>query len=111
MQLQSIKILFVGYLAVILLGTFLLTLPPMFSTSLGFLDALFTSVSAITCTGLIIKDTSLDFTIYGQIVILFLIQVGGFGYMSLVGILYIVIGKRLSCLLYTSDAADEQRDV
>ena len=96
MQLQSIKILFVGYLAVILLGTFLLTLPPMFSTSLGFLDALFTSVSAITCTGLIIKDTSLDFTLYGQIVILFLIQVGGFGYMSLVGILYIVIGKRLS---------------
>ncbi|STQ85602.1 TrkH family potassium uptake protein [Helicobacter muridarum] len=96
MQLQSIKVLFVGYIAMILLGTFLLTLPPMFSSHVGFLDAFFTSVSAITCTGLIIKDTSLDFTLYGQIVILVLIQLGGFGYMTIVGILYIVIKKKLS---------------
>ncbi|WP_104762444.1 TrkH family potassium uptake protein [Helicobacter aurati] len=96
MQLHSIKVLFVGYLAMILLGTFLLTLPPMFSTNMGFLEAFFTSVSAITCTGLIIRDTSLDFTFYGQVVILVLIQIGGFGYMTVIGILYIAIGKRLS---------------
>lgn len=96
MQLQSIKVLFVGYLAMILLGTFLLTLPPMFSSQVGFLDAFFTSVSAITCTGLIIKDTSFDFTLYGQIIILMLIQIGGFGYMTVVGVLYIAINKKLS---------------
>lgn len=96
MHIKSIKILFSGYLGVILVGTLLLSMPPMFTTNVSFFEALFTSVSAVTCTGLIIKDTALDFTTYGQIVILVLIQLGGFGYMSMAGILYLIIGKKLS---------------
>lgn len=96
MQIQSIKVLLAGYLGVILLGTFFLSMPPMYHTNVSFLEALFTSVSAMTCTGLIIKNTGVDFTIYGQIVICILIQLGGFGHMSMAGILFILIGKRLS---------------
>ena len=96
MQLQSIKVLFAGYLGVILIGTLLLAMPPMFHTNVSFLEALFTSVSAMTCTGLAIKNTGIDFTFYGQVVIIILIQLGGFGHMSMAGILYVLIGKRLS---------------
>lgn len=96
MQIQSIKVLLAGYLSVILIGTLFLSMPPMYHTNVNFLEALFTSVSAMTCTGLIIKNTGMDFTIYGQIVICILIQLGGFGHMSMAGILFILIGKRLS---------------
>lgn len=96
MQIQSIKVLLAGYLGVILLGTLFLSMPPMYHTNVSFLEALFTSVSAMTCTGLVIKNTGVDFTIYGQIVICILIQLGGFGHMSMAGILFILIGKRLS---------------
>lgn len=96
MQIKSIKVLLAGYLGVILLGTLFLSMPPMYHTNVSFLEAFFTSVSAVTCTGLIIKDTALDFTIYGQIVVLMLIQFGGFGYMSMAGILYLIIGRKLS---------------
>ena len=96
MHIKSIRVLLVGYLGIILLVTLLLSMPDMYHTNVSFLDALFTSVSAVTCTGLIVKDTALDFTIYGQIVILILIQFGGFGYMSMAGILYLIIGKKLS---------------
>ncbi len=96
MQIQSIKFLLAGYLGVILLGTLFLSMPPMYHTNVSFFEALFTSVSAMTCTGLSIKNTGLDFTIYGQIVICILIQLGGFGHMSMAGILFILIGKRLS---------------
>lgn len=96
MQIQSIKVLLAGYLGVILLGTLILSMPPMYHTNVSFLEALFTSVSAMTCTGLAIKNTGLDFTTYGQIVICVLIQLGGFGHMSMAGILFLLIGKRLS---------------
>ncbi len=96
MQIQSIKVLLAGYIGVILVGTLCLGMPPMYYTNVSFLDALFTSVSAMTCTGLAIKNTGSDFTIYGQIVIMILIQLGGFGHMSMAGILFMMVGKRLS---------------
>lgn len=92
----SIKALLTGYLGIIFLGTFLLSLPPMYETNISFLDALFTSTSAITCTGLVVKNPGFDFTIYGQIVIMVLVQIGGFGHMSMAGLIYLMIGKRLS---------------
>ncbi|WP_034571314.1 TrkH family potassium uptake protein [Helicobacter saguini] len=92
----SIKALLAGYLGIIFIGTFLLALPPMYMTNISFLDALFTSTSAITCTGLIIKNPGYDFTIYGQIVIMILVQLGGFGHMSMAGLIYLMIGKRLT---------------
>lgn len=96
MQLHIIKIILGGYIGVIIIGALLLSMPNMHNGSIYFVDALFTSASAITCTGLIVKDTAQDFTFLGQVVILVMIQIGGFGYMSLLGILYLLIGKRLN---------------
>lgn len=95
-NLKSMQILIIGYVGIIILGALLLFLPCMHSSSLSFIEALFTSTSAFTCTGLIIKDTALDFTPFGQAVILALIWLGGLGYMSMLGIVYVFLRKRLS---------------
>lgn len=73
-----------SYLILIFLGTILLLLPVCNNTDISLIDALFTSTSALTVTGLIVKDTAKDFTFTGQIVIMFLIQIGGLGYMTLI---------------------------
>ncbi len=85
------------FLLLILIGSTLLILP--FSTKLGHLsidNALFTSVSAVTVTGLIVVDTSNDFTLFGQIVILVLIQLGGLGFMTFSTLTILILGKSLS---------------
>ena len=46
------------------------------------MDALFTATSAVSMTGLVVKNTALDFTFTGQAIILFLVQIGGLGYMG-----------------------------
>ncbi len=73
-----------SFILLIALGTGLLMLPEMTagSGSLGFLDALFTSVSASCVTGLTVVDTATHFTFKGQLVILFLIQLGGIGILT-----------------------------
>lgn len=73
-----------SFVLLILLGTGLLMLPAMTSspTSMPFIDALFTSASASCVTGLIVVDTATYFTFKGQLVIMFLIQVGGIGIVS-----------------------------
>jgi trk system potassium uptake protein TrkH len=68
----------------------------------GFLDALFTSTSAVCVTGLVVVDTAKDFTLFGQIVIMLLIQAGGLGVMTFAALLFQVLGRRLSL---TSQAA------
>lgn len=70
--------------------------PACSKIDLSFVDAIFTSSSAISCTGLIVKSTGNDFTFFGQFIILLIIQLGGFGYMSLAILLAIAIGKKLS---------------
>ena len=83
-RLTPVRSLVLGYLAVILLGTLLLILP--ISThktgSASFMDALFTTVSASCVTGLVLHDTYTYWSVFGQIVILFLIQMGGIGFMT-----------------------------
>lgn len=92
------QFLVLGFLCVLLLGTFLLTLP--FATDdryrLGFLDALFTATSAVCVTGLTVVNTGVTFTLFGQIVILALIQIGGLGFMTVASLLFLVVGKRIS---------------
>ncbi len=76
-------ILFVGsFIFLILMGTLLLLLPNATYTEIGFSDALFTSTSAVCVTGLIVVDTGSFFTLFGQIIILVLIQLGGLGIMT-----------------------------
>ncbi len=71
----------VVYISLILLGSLALKLP-VANRGLSFIDSLFTSTSAICVTGLIVKDTALDYTLTGKAIILFLIQMGGLGYMA-----------------------------
>ena len=68
--------------ALILVGALLLMLPiatPL-DIELRFIDALFTATSAVCVTGLIVMDTPTEFTVFGQLIILMLIQIGGLGY-------------------------------
>ncbi|RKO64333.1 potassium transporter [Campylobacter sp. P255] len=96
LERNNIRILFIGYIVIALLGTFILMLPIMHTQPITFLDAFFTSASAVSMTGLIVLNTSLDFSFYGQIVILILIQIGGLGYMSIAMALYILVRKKMS---------------
>jgi trk system potassium uptake protein TrkH len=90
--------LFVGTFAgLVLVGTVLLALPQSFTSghSIGFLDAAFTSTSAVCVTGLGVLNTS-DFSGFGQVVILLMIQVGGLGIMTFSTTALWALGKRVS---------------
>lgn len=73
------------FLSVILLGTLLLSLPMAHNAgqTVSPLEALFTSTSAVCVTGLVVKDTAETFNLFGRVVIILLIQVGGFGVATL----------------------------
>ena len=90
------RIAVIGYTALIILGTFLLYLPVSTNDHLHFVDALFTAASAVCVTGLTIVDTAGTFTLFGKMVILSLIQVGGIGIMVLSTIFLFSIGKKVS---------------
>ncbi|MFO7670073.1 MAG: potassium transporter TrkG [Bacteroidales bacterium] len=76
-------VLFVSsFLLIILVGSFLLMLPRATYSGIGFSDALFTSTSAVCVTGLVVVDTGTYFTMFGQLIILILIQLGGIGIMT-----------------------------
>ncbi len=96
-KLTAWQYLALGYLFVILAGTLLLCLP--FATKTGestsFINALFTSTSATCVTGLVVYDTNMHWTIFGQVIILLLIQIGGLGFMTFVTLLFQAVGKRM----------------
>lgn len=100
-----------AFFVAIMIGTTLLALPAASATgeSIGFVDALFTATSATCVTGLIVLDTGADFTLFGQAVILALIQFGGLGIMTLsVGVL-LAFGMRGSLrhkAIFAEDMAD-----
>lgn len=71
-----------SFLFIILLGAFLLMLPRAHRGNLEFVDALFTSASAVCVTGLTVVDISSSFTVTGQVILLSLIQIGGIGVMA-----------------------------
>ncbi len=77
-------------------GTLALKLPGMTTRPITWLDAMFTATSAVTVTGLSVLTTSTDFTILGQVVLLLLIQAGGVGFMALVALGLILLGRRIS---------------
>jgi len=87
-----------SFLMVILVGTLLLMMPftAVNSRGLPFLDALFTATSAVCVTGLIVVDTASYFTVWGQLVVLALIQIGGLGIMVLSFFAIFSIRKKIS---------------
>lgn len=87
-----------GFLAMILIGSILLTLPiaTTTNTSLPWIDALFTSASAVCVTGLSLFDCGTTLSLFGQIVLIVLIQAGGLGFMTMTSFVYMLIGKRIT---------------
>ncbi len=95
--LSHIQIIALGYFIIVLIGTLLLMLPisTTSNNSAPFSTALFTSVSASCVTGLVLQNTVTYWSIFGQVVILGLIQLGGLGYMTIATVFYrLIIRKR-----------------
>lgn len=87
-----------GFLAVILLGTGLLCLPAASRDGLAtpFFDCLFTATSATCVTGLIVHDTATYWSLFGQIIIIVLIQIGGLGVMTVISMFWLFMKKKIS---------------
>lgn len=94
-KLSYSRIIAIGFMAMILLGTFLLMLPV--SSQSGewtpFADAFFTAVSAQCVTGLVVVNTATYWSVFGQIVIILLIQTGGLGFIS-IGVFFTIMLRR-----------------
>ena len=86
----------ISFLLVIAVGTLLLTLPISSRTGrLGVIDALFTATSATCVTGLVVRDTWSQFSLFGQVIILMLIQVGGLGLVTLTSFFALAARRRM----------------
>ncbi|MEJ5307657.1 MAG: TrkH family potassium uptake protein [candidate division WOR-3 bacterium] len=93
----SLVIIF-GYIVFIISGALLLSLPISHAdpkVNINFIDALFTSTSAVCVTGLIVKDTATFFSPFGKFIILLLIQIGGLGYVMISTFFTLAIAKRV----------------
>ncbi len=99
-HLSSSQIILLGFSGVILVGCFLLMLP--FSTagngSATFMEALFTSTSAVCVTGLVVQDTATYWSMFGQLIILILIQIGGMGVVTIAVSIGMISGRKISLM-------------
>ncbi|WP_246637695.1 TrkH family potassium uptake protein [Crassaminicella profunda] len=97
-KLNPAQILVLGFASVILMGGILLSLPIASKSghSVGFINAIFTSTSAVCVTGLVVVDTATHWTVFGQTVIILLIQIGGLGFMSMATFFALIFGKRIT---------------
>lgn len=89
------QLLIVAFASFITFGTLLLKLPFSTTVPISWVDALFTATSASTVTGLGVVDTPKTFTLFGELVIVFLIQFGGLGIMSFAILFFITLGKKI----------------
>ena len=97
-KLNPMQILSLGFLLIILIGGILLSLPISSSTGeyTSFIDAVFTSTSAVCVTGLVTVDTGTHWNLFGQTVIMLLIEIGGLGFMSFTTLIAILLGKKIT---------------
>lgn len=97
-QLRPERVLALGFLCLIGVGTLLLSLPiaTQNGQSIGLFDSLFTATSAVCVTGLVAVDTGTTFSLFGQAVLLGLIQVGGLGFMVFATAGMLLLGRRIS---------------
>lgn len=96
-RLSTIQILVIGFALVILVGGTLLSLPISNRSGQGipFINGLFTATSATCVTGLVVYDTYSQFSLFGQAVILLLIQIGGLGFMIVAISISIILGRKI----------------
>ncbi len=87
-----------SFLAMIFLGTGLLMLPVSLAEGAkpDFLTAVFTATSCTCVTGLVVVESGTHFSVFGQIVLLLLIQIGGLGFMTMAMLLFVTLGKKIS---------------
>lgn len=86
-----------GFAVIILAGAALLTLPAAVKPGgeINFLTSLFTATSAVCVTGLVVVDTANHWTLFGQVIILILIQVGGLGFMTMGTFFAVRLGRQI----------------
>lgn len=91
-------VFFSGFAIIIIIGTVLLALPisTQSGKSAGFFNALFTATSATCVTGLVVENTAEYWSVFGKIVILMLIQIGGLGVMTMTAMISFFMGRRIS---------------
>lgn len=97
--LSPAQTLTIGFILIIFIGTYLLKLPFALKpgvTDFSWIDALFTATSAICITGLVVHDTLTTFSIFGQIVIITMVQLGGIGFMTVATMVAMMMRKRIS---------------
>ncbi|MBE6136883.1 MAG: Trk family potassium uptake protein [Erysipelotrichaceae bacterium] len=96
-KLSPVKIISLGYLITILVGTLLLMLPIASKDrqATSFIDSFFVSTSATCVTGLTPFDTYTHWSLFGQIVILILIQIGGLGFMTIITLVLMMLKKNI----------------
>ncbi|MFR1707718.1 MAG: TrkH family potassium uptake protein [Clostridium sp.] len=98
LKLSEVQVLALGFIIVIFIGGTILSLP-ISSTSgeaTNFLDAIFTATSATCVTGLITVDTGTHWNLFGQTVIMILIEIGGLGFMSFATFISVLMGRRIT---------------
>ncbi|MDE6025660.1 MAG: Trk family potassium uptake protein [Lachnospiraceae bacterium] len=99
-KLSAFQIIIFGFIVVIFAGTVLLMLPAATKSgsSADFMDALFTSTSAVCVTGLIVQDTATYWSVFGQAVIAVLIQIGGIGVVTVVVAIVMFTGRKIGLM-------------
>jgi len=97
-RLTPARILVLGFIGLISVGTLLLMLPAAScdDEAVGFVNALFTATSAVCVTGLVVVDTGTYWTVLGKTIILLLIQIGGIGFMAVATLFFVMLGKRIT---------------
>ena len=116
-KFSQIRIIALGYISIIIIGTLLLMLPfaSQSGESAGFVPALFTAVSSSCVTGLIVLDTATSWSLFGQAVIITLIQIGGLGFMTIATMFSMLLKRKMGLrereimvLRFGLDGKDEQ---
>ncbi len=95
-KMSHLQIIALGYVLIIAAGTLLLMLPAASAGApASFSDAFFTSVSASCVTGLVVRDTGTEWTFFGQLVIILLIQTGGLGFMTIASLFFKLLRRKV----------------
>lgn len=97
-KLNAVQVLAIGFALVILLGGIILSLPisSVDGKFTNFIDAVFTSTSAVCVTGLITVDTGTHWNNFGKVIIMLLIETGGLGFMSVTIFIAVLLGKKIT---------------
>ena len=96
-KLSYARVIVLGIFTMVMIGTLLLMLPiaTRGQESAGFTKSLFTATSSVCVTGLIIEDTFTYWSVFGQVIIILLIQIGGMGFMTFVTLFSFFLGRQL----------------